>query len=231
MNGERVLVVDDDDVLRSQLRRLLERNGAHCVEAESGTDGLRVLYRTTPDLVILDVTMPELSGWTTLERMRDITDVPILMLTGRGAELEKARGKRMGADDYLTKPVEQPELLACIDTLLRRPGVNRYEPQRYGDGFVEIDFAAAEARVAGRPLSLTPLEFRLLVALVRHPGQVLSTDQLLDLAWDDASFPRHRVKLSVGYLRVKFQALGVEPPIEIVRGSGYRYVPPEVEAA
>jgi DNA-binding response OmpR family regulator len=229
--GDCILVVDDDDVLRSQLRRLVERTGAQCLEASSGSDGLRELYRTSPDLVILDVTMPELSGWATLERIRDLTDIPVLMLTGRGAELEKVRGLRMGADDYLTKPFGQPELLARIDALMRRPRAEPREPRLYGDGLVDIDFAAAEARVNGKPLNLTPLEFRLLGVLIRHPRQVLSTDQLLALAWGDAALPRERVKMYVRYLREKFRDQGVDPPIETLRGFGYRYVPPRAGAA
>jgi DNA-binding response OmpR family regulator len=226
MKGERVLVVDDDDTLRAQLRRLVERNGGQCIEAASGAVALRELYRGTPDLVLLDVTMPGLSGWVTLERMRDLTDVPILMLTGRGAELERVRGLRMGADDYLTKPFSHPELLARIDVLLRRPRAAAKEPRRYGDELVDIDIAMAEVRVDGVPLQLTPLEFRLLVALVGHPRQVLSADQLLELAWGDGNLPRERVKLYVRYLREKFRVLGVEPPIETLRGFGYRYSPP-----
>jgi DNA-binding response OmpR family regulator len=227
MKGDTVLVVDDDDVLRSQLRRLLERNGAHCLEAGSGADGLRELYRTSPDLVILDITMPELDGWTTLERMRDLTDVPILMLTGSGEELEKVRGLRAGADDYVTKPFGQPELLARIDGLLRRHRGERDQPKPYGDELLDIDFAAAEASVNGEPLNLSPLELRLLTALVRHPRQVLSTDQLLELAWGNAELPRGRVKMYVSYLREKFRAVGVDPPIQNLRGFGYRYIPPQ----
>jgi DNA-binding response OmpR family regulator len=226
MNGELVLVVDDDDTLRSQLRRLVERNGGRCIEATSGAQGLRELFRTTPDVVVLDVTMPDLDGWKTLERMRDVTDVPVLMLTGRGGELEKVRGLRAGADDYLTKPFSQPELLARLDALLRRPRTEAPQPSQYGDELVEIDIGAAEARVNGEPLHLTPLEFRLLAALVRHPRQVLSTDQLLGLAWGDAELPRGRVKLYVRYVRQKFREAGVDPPIQTLRGFGYRYMPP-----
>ncbi|MEA2445346.1 MAG: hypothetical protein QOJ12_2638 [Thermoleophilales bacterium] len=226
MTAERILVVDDDATIRSLLRRLLERNGMNCLDAESGSEGLRQLYATSPALVILDVTMPGLDGWTTLQRMRELTDVPILMLTGSGDELEKVRGLRMGADDYLTKPFGQPELLARIDALLRRPRADREQPKRLSDGLVEIDFADAEARANGQPLNLTPLELRLLAVLVRHPRQVLSIDQLLALAWGDAALPGERVKKYVLYLRGKFQAVGVDAPIQTVRGFGYRYVPP-----
>jgi DNA-binding response OmpR family regulator len=226
LNGELVLIVDDDDTLRSQLRRMVERNGGRCVEAAGGAEALRELYRTTPDVVLLDVTMPDLDGWKTLERMRDLTDVPVLMLTGRAGELEKVRGLRAGADDYLTKPFSQPELLARIDALLRRPRTEPLQPSRFGDDLIEIDVSAAEARVGGEPLSLTPLEFRLLAALVRHPRQVLSTEQLLEIAWGDASLPRGRVKLYIRYVREKFRRRGVDPPIQTLRGFGYRYMPP-----
>jgi DNA-binding response OmpR family regulator len=185
---------------------------------------LRVLYRTRPDLVILDVAMPGLDGWTTLERIRHVTDVPILMLSGRDAELEKVRGLRAGADDYVTKPFSPPELLARIEALLRRRRNGHGAEPHYEDSLVEIDFGAAEARVLGRPLALSPQELRLLTAFVRHPGQVLSTDQLLALAWGDRDLPRERVKIYVSYLRDKFRAQHVEePPIRTVRGFGYRY--------
>jgi DNA-binding response OmpR family regulator len=230
MKGERVLVVDDDDTLREQLRRLLERNGAHCLEAATGADGLRQLYGENPDIVILDVTMPEMDGWATLERIRQLTDVPVLMLTGSGTELEMIRGLRNGADDYVTKPFRHAELLARIDALLRRPRSQRQEPERYQDGVVDIDFLTAEAHAGGEPLQLTPLELRLLAALVRHPRQVLSSDQLLELAWGDTELSRDRVKQYIWYVREKFLAVGVDPPIQTVRGFGYRYDPPEADS-
>jgi DNA-binding response OmpR family regulator len=113
-----------------------------------------------------------------------------------------------------------------VESLLRRPRAAVTEPARYRDELVNIDFATAEVRVAGDGLSLTPLEFRLLVALVGHPRQVLSADQLLELAWGDSNLPRERVKLYVRYLREKFRLLGAEAPIETLRGFGYRYSPP-----
>ena len=224
MTGARVLVVDDDQDVRALVRRLLERAGHAVSEAADGREGLRALHTGRPELVVLDVTMPGLDGWQTLERMRELTEVPVLMLTAAGGELEKVRGLRAGADDYLTKPFGRQELIARVDALLRRSGGARAEiPPVYEDRAVSVDFAQRLVRVRGEEVRLTPLEFRVLAALVRHPNQVLSHDQLLQLAWGNASGSRDQVKLYVGYVRRK---LGLPESIESVRGFGYRYRPP-----
>jgi DNA-binding response OmpR family regulator len=227
VKGHRVLLIDDDEDVRALVRRLYERNDAEVIEAATGSDGLKALYGSRPDLVLLDITMPELDGWRVLNRIRELTDVPVLMLTAADRELEKVRALRAGADDYVTKPFGLQELLARSEALLRRRRTKEEAPAKYADQLVEVDFQAAEARAEGRPLNLTPLEFRLLSAFVRNPGQVLSPDQLLAMAWGDSGFARERVKIYVGYLRSKFRDAGVEdPPIETVRGFGYRYRPP-----
>ena len=117
-----VLVVDDDPDIRGLLKELLERQGYGVTEASNGKEALRALYSTTPDVVLLDVSMPELDGWQTLERIRDLSDVPVAMLTARAAELEKVRGLKAGADDYITKPFGRQELLARVEAMLRRAG-------------------------------------------------------------------------------------------------------------
>jgi DNA-binding response OmpR family regulator len=227
VKGHRVLLIDDDEDVRTLVRRLYERNDAEVIEAATGTDGLKALYGSRPDLVLLDITMPELDGWRVLNRIRELTDVPVLMLTAADRELEKVRALRAGADDYVTKPFGLQELLARSEALLRRRRAKEEAPAKYADQLVEVDFQSAEARAEGRPLNLTPLEFRLLSAFVRNPGQVLSPDQLLAMAWGDSGFARERVKIYVGYLRSKFREAGVEdPPIETVRGFGYRYRQP-----
>jgi DNA-binding response OmpR family regulator len=149
----------------------------------------------------------------------------VIMLTARADELEKVRGLRAGADDYVTKPFGRQELLARVEGHLRRGRDQREAPQQYGDAFVEVDFAQRAVRAGGEEISLTPLEFRLLTAFVRHPNQLLSHDQLVELAWGGAgSAERDQVKLYVGYLRRKLgEAEGGESPIETVRGFGYRY--------
>ncbi|HYY34589.1 MAG TPA: response regulator transcription factor [Gaiellaceae bacterium] len=227
MKRARILVVDDDADIRGLLRELLERASYDVVEASNGRDGLRTLYGSSPDLVLLDVSMPELDGWQTLERIRDVSDVPVVMLTARAAELEKVRGLKAGADDYVTKPFGRQELLARVEAHLRRSPHREEQAATYADGLVTIDFAQREVTVGGHPVALTPLEFKLLAAFVRHPNQVLSHEQLLELVWGDAlTGSRARTKLYVGYLRQKLSSGSPEDsPIETVRGFGYRYRP------
>jgi DNA-binding response OmpR family regulator len=221
----RILVIDDDADIRGLVRNLLERAGHHVREAPDGKAGLRELYAAPADLVILDVTMPELDGWATLERIRDISDVPVLMLTGRDAELERVRGLQAGADDYVAKPFGRQELVARVQALLRRAGGGSEQQETYADGVVSIDFAQRAVRCRDRDVQLTPLEFKLLAAFVRHPNQVLSRGQLLELVWGDAyGVSQDQVKLYVGYLRRKLDPDAAESvPIETVRGFGYRY--------
>jgi DNA-binding response OmpR family regulator len=226
VSARRVLVADDDRDVRALIRTLLERAGHEVVEVSDGRECLRAVYERHPDLVVLDVGMPVLDGWEALERIREVADVPILMLTARGDELDRVRGLRAGADDDVQKPFGRQELLARVEALLRRAASPAEIPSMYSDDLVEIDFAQRRVTIGGQPVGLTPLEFRMLAAFARHPGQLLSHDQLLELVWGDAgSHSRDEVKLYVGYLRRKLRgAVGAEPPIETVRGFGYRYV-------
>ena len=210
MTRGRVLVVDDDADVRTLVVGLLERAGYEVNEASDGRDGLRAVFSDRPDLVLLDVTMPGLDGWGTLERIRELTDVPVLMVTARADELEKVRGLKAGADDYLTKPFGRQELLARVEALLRRKRQPEEElPTVYADDAITVEFAQRSAQSGGVDLRLTPLEFRLLSAFVKHPNQVLSREQLLELAWGDPyGVSEDQVKLYVGYLRKK---LGTDP--------------------
>jgi DNA-binding response OmpR family regulator len=172
--------------------------------------------------------MPDLDGWQTLERIRDLSEVPVLMLTARGAELERVRGLQAGADDYVVKPFGRQELLARVQALLRRAGPRGANGQEsYADERLSIDFAQRAVIFDDREVALTPLEFKLLSAFVRHPRQVLSRDQLLELVWGDAyGVSGDQVKLYVGYLRRKLDPEDpTAVPIETVRGFGYRYKP------
>ncbi len=229
MKQLRVLVVDDDPDIRRLVCELFGRAGYATSNAPDGRLGLRVFYEEQPDLVLLDVGMPELDGWHTLERIRDLSDVPVVMLTARASELEKVRGLQAGADDYVTKPFGRQELLARAQALLRRAEGRRAEaPESYADSALEVDFAQRQVAVGGAEISLTPLEFKLLGAFVRHPNQVLTQEQLLELVWGDAgSASRDQVKLYVGYLRRKLGPEGAGL-IETVRGFGYRYRAPSL---
>jgi DNA-binding response OmpR family regulator len=222
-----VLVVDDDDDLRAMVSKLLTRAGMSTLEASDGSEGLRKFFASRPDLVVLDVSMPGMDGFEVLERIRDLSDVPVLLLTARGVEMEKVRGLKSGADDYVTKPFGRQELAARVEALLRRRGDREDEaPDIVSDQLCEVDFTQAKASVRGQELSLTPLEFRLLAAFVRNPNQVLSQDQLLDQAWSNSSnASREQVKLYVGYLRRKLREAADVEPLQTVRGFGYRYKP------
>jgi DNA-binding response OmpR family regulator len=231
MTASRILVIDDDDDIRGLVRTLLERGGSTVQVASDGRTGLREFHAFRPDLVVLDVSMPDLDGWSVLERIRDMSDVPVLMLTARGDELERVRGLQTGADDYVVKPFGKQELVARVTALLRRAsrgGSREQEAESYADAYLSVDWAQARVLVGEREVQLTPLEFRLLSTFVRHPRQVLSREQLLELVWGDAyGVGGDQVKLYVGYLRRKLDP--DEPdraPIETVRGFGYRYKAP-----
>ncbi len=221
----RILVVDDDEDIRLLLRGLLERAGFTVDEADGGRAALRALYAAPPGLVLLDVSMPELDGYQTLERIRDLSDVPVIMLTARAQELEKVRGLSAGADDYVAKPFGRQELLARVQALLRRTGGRAEVNESYSDEFVTIDYAERRVSARGREVQLTPLEFKLLSVFVQHPNRVLSRDELLNLVWGDPyGVSGDQVKLYVGYLRRKLEPdAPATAPIETLRGFGYRY--------
>jgi DNA-binding response OmpR family regulator len=233
--GARVLVIEDDpDVVRA-VRAILRGGGLEVLSAADGRSGLRLFHASRPAAVVLDIGLPVLDGWAVLDRVRELSDVPVLLLTSRALEAEKVRGLRAGADDYVTKPFANAELLARVEALLRRAGLaagpgEAGPGQRgavYDDGLVRVAHGAGEASVAGRPVRLTPTEFRLLAALVRHPGQVLSPDQLLAQAWQDpARIGPDRVKFAVMRLRRKLGPDDAGRRVEAVRGFGYRYRPP-----
>lgn len=224
----KILVVEDEDDISLALKVLLRREGHATTHATNGLAGLRAAHEVHPELVLLDIGLPDLDGWSVLSRLRDVSDVPVLMLTAAGRDEDKVRGLRGGADDYLTKPFNNAELLARVDSLLRRAS-----PADWGSGdLVHGDVVVSSARhcvtVAGDDVPVTPLELRLLTTLMRRQGQVLSPHQLLVAAWDDHSgVGTDRVKFAVLRLRRK---LGWEDPtsspLVAVRGFGYRLNPP-----
>ena len=220
-----ILLIDDSETQRVVLTDRLQRLGYVVNSASDGRAGLRALYAKRPDIVLLDVLMPELDGWATLERIREISDVPVIMLTSQDTEIDRVRGLRGGADDYVGKPFSPAELAARVEAVLRRTGERDKVRERFDDGVVMIDFGTRDVTIRNNPVHLTPLEFRLLAALTEHTGQVLSREQLLDLVWGSTyAVTDDQVKTYIGYLRRKIgdEAVGSQL-IETVRGFGYRY--------
>ena len=231
-----VLVVEDDKDISLGIRTVLDRSGFDVTSSADGKEGLRAFHATRPDLVVLDIGLPTLDGWAVLERIRDLSDVPVLILTAHGNEADKVRGLHSGADDYLTKPFSNRELAARVEALLRRPRTGQPQAEVFDDGQLQVKLESREVSVGGVPIELTPIEYRLLVALIRHPGQILTPEQLLKLAWNDPmGVGPERVKFGVMRLRRKLDQDGEDTgpgaAIEAIRGFGYRYVPPAAARA
>jgi DNA-binding response OmpR family regulator len=224
------LIVDDDPGITMALRLLFERAGYEVAHVADGRAALRSVHADEPDVVVLDITMPAMDGWAVLERIREITYIPVLMLSVRGRTMDKVRGLRSGADDYMTKPFANAELLARVEALLRRPPMRPSEADGvYDDGHLLVDPTRHEVRIEGKAVAVTPIEFRLLHALVGHLDAALTAEQLMATAWDDPSGHRpERVKFTVLRLRRKLGwADPATSPLQSVRGFGYRYRPPD----
>ncbi len=224
---KKILVIEDDQDIRTVVAIRLKRAGYETTMASDGRDGLRHFYGDRPDLVVLDIAMPVMDGWQVLERLREVSDVPVLILTAATQERDKLRGLRSGADDYITKPFSGEELLARVEVALRRagPSVEESGSTSYSDAEISIDFPKHKVFVRGEPVDLSPTEFRLLAVLTKYANQVLSQDQLLDQPWGrEYAGSLDVVRLYVGYLRRKVERDHEAPIlIETVRGFGYRY--------
>jgi two-component system KDP operon response regulator KdpE len=201
--NENILVIDDDSGLLTLLRLGLEREGFAVTTAESGKEGLRRAYETRPDVIILDVSMPEMDGWATCQRLRSICDTPIIMLSARQDQADILKGLSLGADDYLTKPCSFDELKARIRTVLRRTRVDSGDTWRatYDDGSLHIDLKDGTVTRQGEGVHLTPTESRLLMYLVSQKGRIVPHRELLISVWG----PEYAEE--VGYLSVYIRYL------------------------
>ncbi|MGE5619938.1 MAG: response regulator transcription factor [Sphingomonadaceae bacterium] len=224
----RILVVDDEPDLVHAIRLYLEMEGYLVFAAYNGNEALEKVREKLPDLVVLDVMMPDMDGFETLKRLREAHHVPVIMLTVRGEESDKVRGLQMGADDYVTKPFSQRELLSRIQAVLRRAEMPPLVPKTQVkiDDDLTIDFARNEVIVRGELLSLTPTEHRLLYHLVSNPGRVLTYETLLAKVWGyEYREEQHYVRLYVNYLRQKIEPDPSHPKYVLTeRGLGYRFV-------
>ena len=218
-----ILVVEDEALITDFLRRGLEAEGYAVETAACGEDALAALRRHPADLVILDVMMPGMDGFEVLGAIRaSDPELPVIMLTARGEVADRVRGLDLGATDYLGKPFAFAELLARIRARTRRPAQNGAPASTLSVGSVTLDLLSREAEIDGGRIELSAREFALLAYLMRHPGQVLSRQQILNGVWGYTFDPRSNlVDVYVGYLRRKLSANG-SSPIETVRGMGYR---------
>jgi DNA-binding response OmpR family regulator len=223
-----VLLVDDDPKIRELLRLYIEREGHRTIAAADGEMALASALRQRPDLVVLDVMLPGLDGFEVCRRIRETSDVPILLLTARSGDSDKVVGLDLGADDYVVKPFSPRELMARVRALLRRRRVDRSEdePVLVAHG-LEVDPNAVEARLDGESLELTPFEFRLLLGLMRRPGRVFSRDDLIDAIHgdDDPGIIDRTIDVHLGRLRRKLHDDASDPRfIATVRTVGYKFV-------
>jgi len=221
MGNTRILIVDDEALIRDLIKEYLSVEDYAVDEGADGQQGLELFQGYHYDLIVLDVMMPFMDGWSLCREIRQISSVPIIMLTARGEEYDKLLGFELGVDDYLTKPFSPKELLARIKAILRRAAANESGPQAIFEGLV-LDFDARAVKVDGQTASLTPKEYELITFLARHPRQVFSREQLLDSVWGyDYAGDTRTVDTHVKMLR---ESLGVyRNYIVTVWGTGYKF--------
>jgi two-component system KDP operon response regulator KdpE len=222
-----VLLIDDSDLDRKIAADALTYGGFTVEQASDGRTGLRQVFECRPDIIVLDVMMPSLDGWAVCERIREVCDTPIIMLTSLDREEDMIRGLDLGADDFVSKPVSPNHLLARIRAVLRRTGGSKADSVFiYDDGTLSVDASNHQVRLDGEPVELTPTEFRLLLTLARTPDRVHTYAELLTEIWgqeyvDDLEF----LRVYVWRLRKKLGADSDNPRwIATERGFGYRFV-------
>jgi DNA-binding response OmpR family regulator len=220
-----VLVVDDDVRILRMMKRMLELEGFQVLIANNGDNALKIFERETPDLVLLDIMMPDMDGYTVCHRIREFSQVPIIMVTARGDDKEKVEGLDIGADDYVTKPFSASELAARVRALLRRIGSNNASQEvvfRYKD--LMIDFTSHRVLLNNQELALTSTEYKLLTYICRNAGRVVTPDQLLNNVWGEEYIGApHLLQVNIARLRKK---LGddAKQPIYILTRPGIGYI-------
>ena len=228
---KRILVVDDEARYQRLLDANLRTDGYDVVTASNGVEAIEVFSAQPIDLILLDVMMPEMDGFDTCQRVREYSNVPIIMLTAKGDEKDRVRGLDLGADDYLTKPFSATELLARVRAVLRRADVSTESNQTryFTHGDIRIDFARAEVWRENEPISLSATEYRLLLQFVHNVGKIISAEELLASIWGP-EYRKEKEILWVSIARLR-QKLEIEPhsPKHIVTRTGLGYLMPPVE--
>jgi two-component system KDP operon response regulator KdpE len=228
-DAKRILVVDDEPRMIGFIRMNLELEGYHVLEAHNGLEALEAIRTQLPDLVLLDVMMPELDGFETLRMLREFSSIPVIMLTAKGEEDDKVYGLELGADDYVTKPFGSRELSSRVRAVLRRaemPSASPEEAVLKIDNRLSVDFNRREVIVAGEHIKLRPTEYRLIYHLIENAGWTVPHEQLLAKVWGyEYRDETHYVRLYVNYLREKIEEDPSNPKYILTeRGVGYRFV-------
>ncbi len=226
--AEKILVIDDKKEMTWLLERALSDEGYNVAVAFNGQEGLRQAHLVRPDLILLDIMMPGMDGWDMLRRLREFSDIPVIMLTAVGGEDDKVHGLDIGADDYVTKPFGMEELMARIRATLRRAALARANETtllRFNGGQLIIDPASHKVAVRGEEVDLTPTEYKLLLYLAYNAGRVLTYDQILENVWGPGyEDGLNNVKLYIWYLRRKIEADPSQPVyLQTQRGVGYSF--------
>ena len=222
---ERILVVEDEPEFAALLELWFGQAGYRTTVARTGQEALRRFYDDHPDLVVLDVALPGLDGWQIVERIREFSRVPILLVTARSSEADRIRGLKLGADDYITKPLSLPELLARVEAALRRATTLAPDrPRRLHHRALTIDLDEHRVRLGDREIRLTPTEFRLLAHLVERAGQLVPHRTVLSAVWGPGyAGDVHLLRMTIRNLRVKLDAAAPDDPyITTEYGLGYR---------
>lgn len=224
-----ILVVDDEERMARFIRLNLEHDGFQVIEAYRGMQAIQAMRDEMPDLIILDVMMPDLDGFEVLKMIREISNVPVIMLTAKGEEDDRVRGLELGADDYVTKPFSPRELVSRVRAVLRRTDATGATPRGEVievDDRLRLDFGRREVWVEGKLVKLRPTEYRLLYHLVQNAGWVVTYDQLLSKVWGyEYRDEPHYVRLYINYLRQKLEEDPSNPKYILTeRGVGYRFV-------
>lgn len=226
--NRRILVVDDEERMVRFIRLNLEHDGFQVIEAFRGAEAIESMRSRLPDLILLDVMMPDIDGFELLEMIREISSVPVIMLTAKGEEDDRVRGLELGADDYITKPFSPRELVSRVKAVLRR--TESASGSTHGlievDDRLKIDFDRREVWLDGELVQLRPTEYRLLYHLVQNAGWVITHDQILAKVWGyEYRDEPHYVRLYINYLRKKLEEDPSNPKYILTeRGVGYRFV-------
>ncbi|MFA5309026.1 MAG: response regulator transcription factor [Dehalococcoidales bacterium] len=223
----KILIIDDDAEYAKLAQTWLQKAGYEVLVSVDGAEGMRRVFSTRPNLVLLDAMMPKMDGWEVCRRIREMSDIPVLMVTVRADKNDRIKGFGLGADDYIPKPVEFSELIARVQAVLRRTANDTFSTEKssFHNGELEIDWQSRQVWVRGKRVKLSPTEFRVLACLIKNRGWIVTHDQLLEKGWGpnyigDNSF----VKLYIRYLRQKIEANPHNPQLILTeRGVGYRF--------